>query len=128
MIRNSINSAKTILIIEDNLDSRELYAEILRDEKFEVIETEHGTEALNYLKVHPEIPDLIIMDLTFPHMTALEFITGLKSQPQWENIPVLVVSGQIDTKEQSLRLKAKGYLHKPFDIDPFIKKVKTLIH
>lgn len=122
-----MSSSKTILVIEDNLDARELYAEILRDENFNVIETEHGVEALDYLRNHTQVPDLIIMDLTFPHMTAQEFISGLNSRADWENIPVLVISGQVDTKEQSLGLKAKGYIRKPFDMDPFIETVKTLL-
>lgn len=117
---------KSILIIEDNLDNREIYAEILRDENFDVIEVEHGKEALEYLGQHKEIPDLIIMDLTFPHMTAKEFVHDLHQRKEWFDIPILVVSGQVDTKEQAEDLHAQGFIKKPFNIDPFVSAIKSL--
>lgn len=122
-----MSATKTILIVEDNLDSRQIYGEILRDEDFKVIETEHGQEALEYLETHSdELPNLIIMDLTFPHMTAQEFVAGLNAKSEWKGIPVLVISGQVDTKEISIELKAKGFIRKPFDMDPFVQTIKKL--
>lgn len=122
-----MSSTKTILIVEDNLDSREIYGEILRDENFTVIETEHGQEALDYLETHGDnLPSLIIMDLTFPHMTAQEFVAGLNANETLKEIPVLVISGQVDTKEISIQLKAKGFIRKPFDMDPFVETIKKL--
>lgn len=123
-----MDSQKTILIVEDNLDSREIYAEILRDENFEVIEAEHGKEALCYLQDHTDLPDLIIMDLTFPFMTAEEFVDQLNARSEWNNIPVLVVSGQVNTREESIKLKAQGFIKKPFDIDPFLSTIRDLTH
>lgn len=124
---HTMSSSKTILIVEDNLDSRQIYGEILRDEDFNVIETEHGQEALKYLETHSDnLPNLIIMDLTFPHMTAQEFVAGLNSRNEWKGIPLLVISGQVDTKEISIELNAKGYLRKPFNMDPFVKAIKKL--
>lgn len=123
-----MSSAKTILIVEDNLDSRQIYGEILRDEDFNVIETEHGQEALNYLKNHSDkLPNLIVMDLTFPHMTAQEFVNGLNSNQDWKEIPVLVISGHVDIREQAAELKAKGFIKKPFDMNPFVKTIKNLV-
>jgi CheY-like chemotaxis protein len=119
-------SAKTILIVEDNLDSRQIYGEILRDDGFKVVEAEHGKEALEYLKKNPQgLPHLIIMDLTFPLMTAKEFVQALKAQALWNQIPFFVVSGQVDTREQSIELGARGFMRKPFDMEPFIELIKN---
>jgi CheY-like chemotaxis protein len=124
----TMSASKTILIVEDNLDSRQIYSEILRDENFNVVETEHGKEALEYLETHSDnLPHLIVMDLTFPHMTAKEFVAGLNSRIDWKGIPLLVISGQVDIKEISIELKAKGYLRKPFNMDPFVKAIKNLV-
>lgn len=120
-----MSSPKLILIIEDNLDSRQIYGEILRDEAFNVIETEHGLEALEYLaEPSNQLPNLIIMDLTFPHMTAQEFVNRLNAKAEWRAIPLIVISGQVDTSEQAHALNAKGFMKKPFDMDPFIELIK----
>ncbi len=119
---------KSILIIEDNHDSRQLFGEILRDEDFNVIETEDGQEALDFLQDHSELPDLILMDLTFPKMTADEFVDQLNAHPEWQGIPLVVVSGQIDTQEHAMKLNAKGFLRKPFDIENLIRTVKDVSH
>lgn len=119
-----MSSSKSILIIEDNRDSLELFSEILRDENYQIIETEDGQEALNYLKSSDEVPDLILMDLTFPHMTADEFVDQLHTQSKWQDIPLVVVSGQVDTQEHASRLNAKGFLKKPFDIDRLLNTIK----
>lgn len=117
---------KSILIVEDNVDSRELFGEILRDENYEVIETEDGQDALNYLKSHENPPDLILMDLTFPHMSASEFVERLLAETKWQDIPLVVISGQVDTQEQALKLNAKGFLKKPFDINQFVQTIRDV--
>lgn len=121
-----MNSIKTILIIEDHDDSRMLYGEILRMDHFEVIETEDGAEAINYLSQHPR-PDLIIMDLNFPKMSAQEFRNKLLSHDEWKNIPVLIISGQWDLIDKAEELRVAGYIKKPFDMDPFIQTIRKLV-
>jgi two-component system chemotaxis response regulator CheY len=121
-----MNETKTILIIEDNADSLYLYGEILRLENFNVIETGHGHEALLHLANCKFLPELIIMDLCFPYMTAEEFVQALKSNPKWVKIPILVISGHLETEKRSIALRAKGHIIKPFDVDWLISKVLEL--
>lgn len=121
-----MNSIKTILIIEDNVDSILLYGEILRGENFHVVETADGKQATEFLENNHIIPDLIIMDLSFPHMTAEEFVANLRSRASWANIPLLVISGHVETQERARGLNANGFLKKPFDLEEFISAVKTL--
>jgi len=121
-----MSSTKSILILEDNIDSRELFGEILRDENYVVIETEDGQDALNYLRTHETPPDLILMDLTFPHMSASQFVDELLAEAKWQDIPLIVVSGQVDTQEQAIKLNAKGFLKKPFDINQFVRTIREV--
>ena len=118
-----MNRTKTILIIEDNADSLYLYGEILRSENFTVIETGDGKEALLQMEASEVLPHLIIMDLSFPFMTAEEFVQALKANPKWAKIPLLVVSGHLETEKRSIGLRANGYITKPFEIDDLLSKV-----
>lgn len=115
--------AKTILIIEDNADSLYLYNEILKSENFNVICTGNGPDALKYLNEKKDLPHLIILDLNFPFMTAQEFIQILKSEVNWVKIPIIIISGQMDTQQRSVELKADGFIVKPFELDEFISTV-----
>ena len=118
---------KKILIIEDNEEAILLYGEILLAENFDVIETSHGKEALAWLDSAQAVPDLIMMDLSFPHMTAKAFITQLRQQENFRQIPVLVISGNVDTQELARGLNASGFILKPFDLDEFVSTVKRII-
>jgi response regulator RpfG family c-di-GMP phosphodiesterase len=118
-----MNTTKTILIIEDNPDSLNLYGEILRSEGFNVIETAHGKAALKCLEETQVVPDLILMDLTFPFMTAEEFVSGLRSIQSCEKIPIIVISGEIDVQNRTTALKANDFIQKPFDLEVFLSKV-----
>jgi response regulator RpfG family c-di-GMP phosphodiesterase len=122
-----MNTTKTILIIEDNIDSLHLYGEILQSEGFNVIEAAHGKEALKVLEDTKVIPDLVIMDLTFPFMTAEEFVSSFRSIKGCQKIPILVISGQMNTPERSIALKANGFILKPFDLDLFLSKVLSMV-
>ena len=122
-----MNSIKTILIIEDNCESLLLYGEILRAEAFTVFETQDGKEAIDFLDENTVLPDLIIMDLTFPRMTSEEFVAGVKSRPHLAHIPILVISGHVDTEERAIALKANGHIKKPFDLELFISTINKII-
>lgn len=123
-----MNSTKTILIIEDNCEALQLYGEILRSENFQVIEAAHGKAALECLSEQELLPDLIIMDLTFPYMTAEEFVASLRSDESWQSIPLLVISGHVDTEERSIALKASGFLKKPFDLENLFSAINRIIN
>ncbi len=115
--------SQTILVIEDDEASRLMYTEILSMEDFNVIEAEDGHAALKYLQNNPN-PKLILMDLTFPHMTSQEFVAGLKGNPHTADIPYIFISGQGTIREQAEDLKALTFLKKPFDLDDFVDLVK----
>jgi len=118
---------KTVLIIEDNLDSLNLYGEILQAENLKVVETNNGREALIKMEQTDLKPDLIIMDLSFPYMTAEEFVENLRARDCWQSIPILVISGHVDTEERSFALRAKKFIKKPFDLEQFVSVVKNLV-
>ena len=97
-------SGKSILVVEDTLDTRESLAFILRHKGYEVRTAADGQEALEQLKAGAR-PDLILLDLMMPTMDGWEFTNRLRQHPALASIPVVVVSvvGDRDVKLVSLR-------------------------
>jgi CheY-like chemotaxis protein len=127
MLSTPMAVAKKILILEDDSESRLLYEEILNGENFTTVGAQDGRAALESLDSEKELPDIILMDLTFPLMTAEEFVSAVRSNQRYKDIPLLVISGHVDTEERALALKANGFLKKPFDIDQLIDSINKAL-
>ncbi len=113
--------SKTILVIEDNIETRELYELALSD--YGVKAFANAAEAFTYLESHPA-PDLIICDLMMPGMDGDQFIVMLRKDPRWASVSVVIVSGVDNLKKRAAEMKATGFLRKPFDLETLEKTVK----
>jgi CheY-like chemotaxis protein len=83
--------AKSVLVVEDDIDIRDCVAEMLGDKSYDVYVATHGQEALDKLPGMPPL-DLIIVDLLMPVMDGLEFIRQVRTGAYQPNVPVLVLS------------------------------------
>jgi CheY-like chemotaxis protein len=83
-------ASRCVLIVEDTLDSRELYSVHLRDAGWEVRDATNGAEALT-LAITFE-PDAIVMDLSMPVMDGIEATRLLKMNPRTRHIPVVALT------------------------------------
>ena len=93
---------KTILIVEDYDDTREMIAQVLRGKGFRVVEAADGLLAVNAAK--REKPDLILMDLSLPALDGFEATRRIKEETDTKDIPVVAVSahcGEADSKEKA---------------------------
>jgi CheY-like chemotaxis protein len=81
---------RLILLVEDRVDSRELYAEYLTYAGFSVVTAINGHEALRLAR--HLLPDLILMDLMMPGMGGIEATIDLKADPNLAHIPVVAVT------------------------------------
>ena len=119
--------AKTILIIEDDKFLRELIAQKLLKEGYEIFEAIDGEDGIK--KIKGEKPDLVLLDLILPGIDGFEVLSKMKEEPQISSIPVIILSnlGQREDVEKGLGLGAVDYLIKahftPGDIIEKIKKV-----
>lgn len=118
---------KTILLIEDNNEIRENFTECLELEGYKVLGASNGKIgvelALEFL------PDLIICDVLMPEMGGYEVLHLLLETSATYTIPFIFstsMSEQLARKE-ALTLGADDYIIKPFDIEVFLKMVKTWI-
>lgn len=117
---------KKILIIEDDQDVRELYAEVLRDEGFAVDEATDGQSGL--AKVLENSYDLLLLDIMLPKFDGLEVLKTIKKKAEVSGIPVILLTnlGRESIIKEGFSLGADGYLikseHTPEEIVDEVKK------
>lgn len=104
---------KTILIVEDEEDAAELFAEMMRVSGFRVLKTSKSTLALPMMTA--EKPDLILLDIMMPEVSGLEILRQMRQDPALAGIPVIVISAKsmpTDIKN-GMEAGASTYLTKP---------------
>ena len=80
----------TILVIDDNPQMHALYRAALARSGYRLLVANSGAEALLVLSNH--FPDLILLDLAMPTMDGIEFLRVLREQPEWQTIPIVVIT------------------------------------
>jgi hypothetical protein len=94
-----------VLVVEDDLPTREMLRIGLEREKFKVTEAGNGVEALAQLALLR--PALILLDLMMPEMDGFQFTREVRANPQWRNIPILVMTAKDINSEERARLDGK---------------------
>ena len=93
-------SQRLVMIVEDDMITREIMATMLKNEGWRVFKAENGKVALEHLE--DKKPSLIILDLLMPEMDGFEFVTHLRKNPKWRFIPVVVLtSTKLSTEDQA---------------------------
>ena len=106
----------TVMVVEDDLDFRELERVALTLDGYRVLTAGNGAEALALLKT--EHPCVILLDLMMPVMDGLTFLRERGNVPEAQSVPVICVSaGGRDLSAEALRRGAVNCLPKPTDID-----------
>lgn len=114
---------KRILLVEDEVDAREMLDVLLRDEGFEVMTAADGRAALALLT--ETTPDLIVTDVMMPYMGGDELLAELRKSHVTRAIPVIVMSAG-DGYEVARRYGA-AFVRKPFDIDGFLRILRRAL-
>lgn len=99
----------------------------LRQGGFEVIEAEHGQDALN--KLQGGVVDLIITDLNMPVMDGITLIQNVRKQPAMKSKPILMLTteGLASKKEQGKAAGATGWIVKPFEPQKLLQTVAKVL-
>jgi len=102
------------MIVEDDFETRELIAEVLRDDGYAVQTAANGAEALATLRtVTDERPDIILLDLMMPEMDGFQFLEHLRTDEAHCTIPVVVISAkEMDDEE---RAQLNGHVSRVID-------------
>jgi CheY-like chemotaxis protein len=115
-----MTSRPTVLVVEDDVDSREMLACVLELHGFRPVLAADGVDALDRLRA--ERPCVILLDLMMPRMNGWEFReTQLRDEAN-RSIPVVVLSAAGRAAES---VPADAYLQKPINMDAVISAVRT---
>ncbi len=136
--------SKVALVVDDEPAQVEYVSAILDDQKMKTITASNGKEAMQ--KVTETKPDVIILDLMMPEESGMKFFNQLKQNKDYEDIPVIVVSGAsqktgVDLKsmiyeEEFAERKQKAfgteskpdaYIEKPVDPTELVEIIKEFI-
>ena len=116
----------TLLYAEDNQESRENYAFVLKDYFHEVHTAKDGREALDLY--HEKKPDIVLLDVTMPKMDGLEVAKAIREED--EEIPIIMLTAHSETDKllRAVPLKLEEYLLKPIKTKLLQKTMLDLIH
>jgi signal transduction histidine kinase/CheY-like chemotaxis protein len=98
--------ARKVLLVDDDEIMRESVRRVLEQEKWEVTGASNGRFALQQLSA--SCPDVIVLDLIMPEMDGFEFLLKMRQQPEWRDIPVLVLTAKDLSAEDHKQLN--GYV------------------
>lgn len=116
-----------VLIVEDEQDIRENIAEIFKLSKYKVFEAENGRKGL---EAASELqPDIIVSDILMPEMDGFELLERIKTNPQTDHIPVILLTAKtmMDSKLKGLKIGADDYITKPFNVDELVLRATNLV-
>lgn len=123
-----ILNRKTLLIIDDTYEIREILSEALMNENFETITAVNGREALDLLLTlqASDYPDLIILDIMMPVMNGHEFLSEIHSNHKdtLAKIPLIVASAK--TKFELSLPEGITFLRKPIDLDELYELINKM--
>ncbi len=124
-------SQKTVIVVEDETDAAEMFAEMMRVSGFRVLKSYSSTPAISMIA--NELPDLVILDVMMPDVSGLEVLKFMRREPTLANIPVIVVSAKSMPGDirSGLEAGASVYLTKPvgfLDLRQAVEKAMLTRH
>ena len=107
VLRRSVREgpAAPILVVDDDQDQRELLRRTLENEGWDVVAAHNGHSAIEAVRARR--PACIILDILMPEMDGLEFISELRAQPAFREIPVAVLTSHDLSEEDHRRLNGE---------------------
>ena len=116
---------KTILVVDDDANIRELLRQQLENEGYNVREGKDGMDAIHQIKIAH--PDLILLDVMMPQINGFDVAAVLKNDPQTADIPIIILS-IIENKERGYHIGIDRYLTKPIDTEKLLNEIGSLLY
>ena len=126
-LREAVRDRALVLLVEDQPDLRQLYAQQLTLSGFDVIEASNGVEAVAHTASH--VPDVVLMDLSLPVMDGWEATRQLKSDDRTAHIPVVALTAHDGSGElqRATRAGCDWFVPKPCPPDALIAEVRRVL-
>jgi signal transduction histidine kinase/ActR/RegA family two-component response regulator len=117
------DQARRVLVVEDDAGTRELVRQALESNGYIVEVAPDGKTALEVVAANP--PALVILDVMLPVLDGFAVVERMKAELPNGGPPVVMLT-IVDEPERAARLGVEAYLHKPFDTDELLRRVRRL--
>lgn len=113
-----------ILIVEDDIEVRNLISTALETHDYRFIKAPNGQAAIMAASTHN--PDIILLDLGLPDMDGIEVIKRIRT---WSEVPIIVISARSEDNDKidALDAGADDYITKPFSVEEFLARVRVAL-
>lgn len=118
----------TILVVDDDPALQKLVVALLERSGMNVQSAMSAKEAAQHLRDHP-LPDLMLLDLMLPEISGIEFLKQLRAKPQFNDLPVIILSALADPDQirEGLNSGADRYLTKPYLANNLVKTISEVL-
>jgi CheY-like chemotaxis protein len=116
---------KKVLLVEDDLDIRDVLQDLLEAEGYDVIPATHGRQALDFLGGAPRdrLPDLVVLDLILPFIDGTQVLASMRRDPKLSSIPVVVLSAAVRESPAG----ASAFLPKPIPLQKLFDTIRGFV-
>jgi CheY-like chemotaxis protein len=124
MTEPAASQLATVLVVDDDVDWRQLLRESLEKAGYRVIEAPRGDVALT--SVEQQRPDVVVLDHHMPGLNGLDVTARLRTR--WPLLPIVLMSafGDAHVMERAHELGVTRYLDKPFPISTLVEQIGRL--
>ena len=118
---------RRIMIVDDQLDIREMTALVLEGAGYTVTAISSGIEALQHLAVNP--CHLVLLDINMPEMDGWETLRLIRTDDALSDLPVVMFSVKNEFHDRVLGMQegAVDYITKPFEVDQLLYRVRRVL-
>jgi CheY-like chemotaxis protein len=116
-----------ILVVDDELDLREMICDLLEDHGFSTHGATDGRAALTWLTEQPRPPKIIILDAMMPRMDGPSFRAELLKDPALADIPVILMTAAVNADQIASNMGVTHLLRKPVRTDAILWAIREFI-
>jgi chemosensory pili system protein ChpA (sensor histidine kinase/response regulator) len=133
LLGDRIDRRAFVLVVDDSITVRRVTQRVLERNGMRVATAKDGLQALQL--VDAQRPDAILLDIEMPRMDGYEVATQLRGNPDWRDIPVVMITSRSGDKHRAraIELGVTAYLTKPYQeqelldaLEPFVRRAPEM--
>jgi DNA-binding response OmpR family regulator len=115
----------SVLIVDDDLDTRRMYAEFMRAKGWDVAMAANGRVGID--KTRELRPDAVVLDLAMPHVDGWTVMKVLRESSWTELVPIVVLTALTTVRDEAFKAGCDAFLNKPCTPDILWLQVRKLL-
>ena len=117
---------KPVVLVVDDMETNVMLLEEILKEEFDVQSKMSGAEAISWLESNP--CELVLLDYRMPEMNGLEVLQRIKTDGKLKNVPVILLTADMDMEAEGFKAGAADFIHKPFTPEAVLLRAKRILN